>query len=66
LLFAFLYDKAAEHLLSLNIDKLVAELFTQFIHQQYLGQQFYMIFYNRDRLFFARQMDEGYMKRVLE
>lgn len=34
LLFAFLYDKAAEHLLSLNIDKLVAELFTQFIHQQ--------------------------------
>ncbi len=47
-------------------DEMVAELFTQFIHQQYLGQQFYMTFNNRDTLFFGRLMDEGYMKRALE
>lgn len=49
-----------------NSDEMVAELFTQFIHQRYLSQQFYMTFNNRDTLFFARQMDEGYMKRLLE
>lgn len=49
-----------------NSDEMVAELFTQFIHQRYLGQQFYMIFNNQDTLFFAKQMDEGYMKGVLE
>lgn len=49
-----------------NSTELVAEFFTIYIHQQYLHQQFYMTFNNRDTLFFGRQMDEGYMRGLLE
>jgi len=37
----------------------VAELFTQYIRQQYLHQQFYTTFNNGDTLFLAGQMDGG-------
>ena len=49
-----------------NSTELVAELFTMYIHQQYLHQQFYMTFNNSDTLYFGRQMDERYMRGVLE
>ena len=49
-----------------NSTELVAELFTQYIRQQYLHQQFYRTFNNSDTLFLARQIDEGYMRGVLE